>query len=136
MRLTLLAALLVSVAADVAAAQPIVTRAVPPQVVAGQYIVELQDGAPVDAVLRRYRLEPRARWRIVNGFAARMSDGTARRLMVDPLVKSVAPDLVVEASPRPAPRRVPDAMAVCALGTVAAAVPGVKVAVIDRGIDD
>lgn len=139
MRLTLLAALLiVSAWTDIAAAQSIVeaSRTAPPQVVAGQYIVELQAGASVETVLRRHRLTPRARWRIVNGFAALMSDVVARRLAMDPLVKSVAPDLIVEASPRTTQRRVPDAPAICPLGIAPVSGPGVKVAVIDSGIDD
>ncbi|MBI1734688.1 MAG: S8 family serine peptidase [Candidatus Rokubacteria bacterium] len=140
MRLTVLAALLVvSLGTDVASAQSVVgaSRTVPPQVVPGQYIVELQPGAAADTVLRRHRLAPRARWRIINGFAARMPDAAASRLAMDPLVKSVAPDLVVEASPRATTgRRVPDTPAICPLGVAPASAPGVKVAVLDTGIDD
>ena len=141
MRLTVLAALLVVlVGTDVATAQSIVeaSRTAPPQVVPGQFIVELQAGASVDTVVRRHRLALRARWRIINGFAARMSDAAASRLAMDPLVKSVAPDLIVEASPRATTaRRAPDAPGICPIGVAPAlSAPGVKVAVLDTGIDE
>ena len=139
MRLALLAALLfVSITADPAAAQSMVAamHAPPPQVVAGQYIVELQDGASADVVIRRHRLELRARWRVINGFSARMADVVARRLTMDPLVKSVAPDLVVEASTHVPRRRGVDTATACPIGAAPASGPDMKLAVIDSGIDD
>jgi subtilisin family serine protease len=139
MRLMLLAALfVVALGTEIAAAQSIVgsSRTAPPSVIPGQYIVELQAGVATETVVRRHRLTPRAQWRIINGFAARMSDVTARRLAMDPLVKSVAPDLIVEASPPTTRRRLPDMPAICPIGATPASAPGVKVAVIDSGIDD
>jgi subtilisin family serine protease len=139
MRLTVLAALFVVVLGDAAAAQSIVeaTRTTPPQVVPGQYIVELNADASIDTVARRHRLTPRARWRIINGFVARMSDSAASRLAMDPQVKSVAPDLVVEASPSPtATRRSADTPGTCPVGATPVSAHGVKVAIIDSGIDE
>jgi subtilisin family serine protease len=140
-----------------------------PQLIPGQFIVELHPGAPQDDVLRAHGLVARARWRIVNGFVARMSDAAANRLRSDPSVRSVSPDVVVSAFPKPpssggggggggkgkgggstSPPACPDTSA--ALSLVPEQVPtgvqrigaansplagaGVKVAVLDTGIDD
>ncbi len=127
-----------------------------PWVIVGQFIVELHPGAAQDAVLQAHGLAPLMRWHIINGFVAQMSDVAANRLAADPLVKSVRPDVVVEAFPKGgtggggggAPTTCPDGSGAM---TTPQQVPtgvrrigaaggttglGVNVAVIDTGIDD
>jgi subtilisin len=134
-----------------------------PRIIPGQFLVELQPGASQDAVLRGHGLAARARWQLVNGFVARMSDTAANRLRSDPSVKRVSPDLVIESFPKPPsggggkggkggssmpPSACPDTSDAVVLeqvptgvqrtggAGVASAGAGVKVAVIDTGIDD
>jgi len=105
-----------------------------------------------------------ARWQIVNGFVARMSEAAANRLRSDPFVRSVSPDLVVHAFPKPpsggggkgkgggstpppacpdtsgalslVPEQVPTGVQRIGGAGAALAGAGVKVAIIDTGIDD
>jgi hypothetical protein len=72
-----------------------------PQVIPGQFIVELHPGHSQDAVIQGHGLTPGQRWDIVNGFVAHMSDVAASRLRADGRVKLVAPDVVITAFPRP-----------------------------------
>lgn len=145
-------------AVNVAEAQRSAPGAAPsPQVIPGQFIVQLQPGASQDAVIRAHGLTPLARWQVINGFVARMSEVAANRLAADPLVKSVSPDLVVRAfapppgkgkpggsTPPPCPD-VSSAMStpqqiptgVQRIGAVGGTTGlGIKAAVIDTGIDD
>jgi len=136
-----------------------------PQVIPGQFIVELHPAVPQGAVLSAHGLVAHARWQIVNGFVARMSDAAANRLRSDPFVKSVSPDVVVQAFPKPpgaggggkgksggsapppgcpdtsgalslVPEQIPTGVQRIGAGGAALAGAGVKVAVIDTGIDD
>jgi subtilisin len=72
-----------------------------PEIIPDQYIVELHPGAPIDAVARGLGVAPAVRFRIINGFAARMSHAAATALSRDPRVKRVSPDVVVRAFARP-----------------------------------
>jgi subtilisin family serine protease len=136
-----------------------------PEVIPDQYIVELHHGASVDAVSRGHRVTPAVRFGIINGFAARMSHAVATALSRDPRVQRVSPDLVVRAYAKPSsppgknkngggsggggdtptcptpvlvtPEEIPAGVArIGAPGAWAATTGnGVKVAVIDTGID-
>jgi subtilisin family serine protease len=135
-----------------------------PQMIPGQFIVELHPGIPQDAVLRAHGLVARVRWQIVNGFVANMPDAAANGLRGDPFVRLVTPDVVVRAFARPPsggggkggkggggtpPPSCPDTSSALSLpeeiptgvqriGAAGAALAGagVKVAIIDTGIDD
>lgn len=72
-----------------------------PEVIPGQFIVELKAGVDRDAVINAHGLAAIFRYAIINGFAARMSDAAAARLAADPRVQAVSPDLVVHAFPKP-----------------------------------
>ena len=69
-----------------------------PEPIPGQYIVELHPGASADALLRAHGIAAIERWQIINGFVAHLPDAARARLSVDPTVRSVRPDLVVRAS--------------------------------------
>ena len=72
-----------------------------PQIIPDQYIVELHPGAPVDAVGRGHGVAPLVRFGIINGFVARMSHAAATALSRDPRVRRVSPDVVVHAVGKP-----------------------------------
>ncbi|MFQ5895137.1 MAG: S8 family serine peptidase [Nitrospinota bacterium] len=73
-----------------------------PEVIPGQYIVELKRGVGRDAFINAHRLAAFRRFTLINGFAARMSQRAANRLAADARVRSVSPDLVVHAFPKAA----------------------------------
>ena len=73
-----------------------------PEIIPDRYIVELHRGAPIDAVAHGHGVAPAVRFRIINGFAARMSHAAATALSRDPRVKRVSPDVVVRAFAKPA----------------------------------
>jgi subtilisin len=133
-----------------------------PEVIPGQFIVELRPDVDRDAFINEHRIATLHRYTLINGFAARMSRAVADRLAADARVRSVHPDLVVRAfatsSGRPGggggsggggsacpdtssamsdPQIVP--MGVSRIGASAAwsagRGAGVNVAVIDTGID-
>jgi subtilisin len=68
-----------------------------PEVIPGQFIVELKPGVDRDAFINKHRLAALHRYTVVNGFAARISQAVADRLAADAQVQSVHPDLVVRA---------------------------------------
>jgi hypothetical protein len=72
-----------------------------PQIIPGQYIVELHPGASVDAVGRGHGVVPAIRFGIINGFVARMSNAAATALSRDSRVRRVSPDVVVHAIGKP-----------------------------------
>lgn len=72
-----------------------------PEVIPGQYIVELKRGVGRDAFINEHRVAAFRRYSIINGFAARMSQQAADRLAANVRVRAVSPDLVVHASPKP-----------------------------------
>lgn len=139
------------------------TLGLPPTVavIPGQFIIELRAGVSGDDVLRQHGLTPIERYTIINGFAARMPEAVAERLARDGRVHAVTPDLVVSAfaSRRAASSAVSTSTGNCAvtaadmpvfaseaqagvqrIGAPSAWVAGktgagVKVAVIDTGID-
>ncbi|MFQ5894264.1 MAG: S8 family serine peptidase [Nitrospinota bacterium] len=98
----------------------------------GQYIVELKRGVGRDAFINARGLAAFRRYTIINGFAARMSQQAADRLAANPRVLSVTPDLVVHAF---APEVVPTGVSRIGANPGSATGAGVKVAVIDTGID-
>jgi subtilisin len=133
-----------------------------PEVITGQFIVELRPGVDRDAFINKHRLAALHRYTLMNGFATRMPQAVADRLAADAKVRSVHPDLVVRAFAKPSgppgggggsggggsacpdtssarsdPQIIPTgvsrigASSAWAGGTGA----GVKVAVIDTGID-
>lgn len=133
-----------------------------PHEIPGQYIVELKPGVDPDVVSRAHGVAPLHRYTIINGFAARMPDRVVQRLAADGRVEAISADLVVHAFIRPpatpapgtgrsgrdagaalSPTEVltPEAQAgVRRIGAEAAWAKGykgtgVKVAVIDTGID-
>jgi subtilisin len=137
----------------------------PSHVIPGQFLVELQPGASQNAVLQAHGLVAAARWQLVNGFVAHMSDTAASRLRHDPLVRMVTPDVIVQAFPKappsgggkggkgggstpPAtcpdtsgalllsPQQIPTGVRRINAAGAALAGAGAKVAVIDTGIDD
>jgi subtilisin len=145
--------------AGAADAQPLaVPRPGGGEVITGQFIVELQPAVGRNAFVTGQGLAPSVDYTIINGFTARMSPEQAARLAADPQVRRISPDLVVRALVRPTravhrpsigpcavPRNLPvlrpeapagvrriGAPAAWARGTTGA---GVKVAVIDTGID-
>ena len=71
------------------------------EIIPDQYIVELHPGASVDAVARGHGAAPAARFRVINGFVARMSHAAAAALSHDPRVRRVSPDVVVRAYAKP-----------------------------------
>ena len=73
-----------------------------PEVIPGQYIVELKRGVGRDAFINEHRAAPLHRYELIDGFAARMSQKAAARLAADARVRSVSQDLVVHAFPRAA----------------------------------
>lgn len=73
-----------------------------PEIIPDRYIVELHPGAPIDAVARTHGVAPHGRFGIINGFVAHMSHGAATALSHDPRVRQVSPDVVVRAYAKPA----------------------------------
>jgi subtilisin len=116
-----------------------------PEVVPGQFIVELRPGVDRDAFINEHRVAALHRYTLINGFAARMSRAVADRLAADPRVRLVHPDLVVRTFAKPSGppsggvgsegggSTCPDTSSASAWATGTGA--GVKVAVIDTGID-
>lgn len=130
-------------------------------VISGQFIVELSLGVDLATFIGEQGFTPLFRYTIINGFAARMAQTVADRLAGDARVRAVSPDLVVHAFPKPPgspgggngggtgctvtaaemPVFDPEAQAgVRRIGAPAAWAQGktgsgVKVAVIDTGID-
>jgi hypothetical protein len=84
-----------------ASAQPGSSPLAAPEVIPGQFIVELKPAVGPDAVIREHGLAPFFRYGIIPGFAAKMPKGLANRLAADPRVRVVSPDLVVRAFNRP-----------------------------------
>ncbi len=76
-----------------------------PEVIPGQFIVELKPGVGRDAFIKEHRIAAfylyGIIYGIIHGFAARMSQRAADRLVGNMRVRSVSPDLVVHASPKP-----------------------------------
>jgi subtilisin len=124
------------------------------QQIPGQFIVELKPGIDRDAFLGLHGIGPIFRYNIIHGFAARLPAPLLQRLQADPRVAAISPDIVVSAFDRPARAgRVgssattatdvldPEAQTgVRRIGADLAASmgftgSGVKVAVIDTGID-
>lgn len=130
------------------------------QVIPGQFIVELGPGIDADRVIADHGVTVLVRYTIIHGFAARLSDAAVQRLAADARVAAITPDLVirafvrppaVEASAAPAPgctvtgadmpvfdvEAPPGVRRIGAEGAWAAGKTGagVKVAVIDTGID-
>jgi subtilisin len=132
------------------------------EVIPGQFIVELRPEVERDVFIDKHRLAALHRYTLINGFAARMSQAVADRLAADAQVQAVHPDLVVHAfangfgrpgggggsgggdsacpdpsSAKSVPQVVPTGVsrigASSAWATRTGA--GVKVAVIDTGID-
>ncbi len=132
-----------------------------PEVIPGQFIVELRPGVNRDAFINEHRVAAFHHYTLINGFAARMSQTAADRLAADARVRSVHPDLVVRAFAKPSapgggggnsgggstcpdtssamsdPQIVPTGIS--RIGASSASTTGtgagVKVAVIDTGID-
>ena len=73
-----------------------------PEIIPDRYIVELHPGAGVDAVARTHGVAPTVRFKIINGFVAHMSHAAATALSRDPRVRRVSPDVVVRAYAKPA----------------------------------
>ena len=80
---------------------PLPTPPGKPEVIPGQYIVELKPWVRRDAFINEHRIAAFYRYGIINGFAARMSQQAADRLAANVRIRSVSPDLVVRASPKP-----------------------------------
>jgi subtilisin family serine protease len=80
---------------------PVPPPGIKPEVIPGQYIVELKRGVGRDAFINEHRVAAFRRYTIINGFAARMSQQAADRLASRARVRSVTPDLVVHAFPKP-----------------------------------
>ena len=72
-----------------------------PEIIPDRYIVELHPGTSVDAVARAHGVPPLARFGIINGFLAHMSQAAAAALAHDPRVRRVSPDVVVHAFAKP-----------------------------------
>lgn len=72
-----------------------------PDVIPGQFIVELKPRVGRDAFIQEHGIAAFHRYGIIHGFAARMSQRAADRLAANVHVRSVSPDLVVHASPKP-----------------------------------
>jgi len=72
-----------------------------PEIIPDRYIVELHPGHAVDAVAHGHGVSPTARFRIINGFVAHMSHAAATALSHDPRVRRVSPDVVVRAYAKP-----------------------------------
>ncbi len=134
-----------------------------PEVIPGQFVVELRPGVDRDIFINKHRLAAFHRYTLLNGFAARIPQAVADRLAADAQVRSVHPDLVVRAFAKPSgppsgggrsgsgdstcPPDTPDTMpepqviptGVSRVGAdsawTAGTGAGVKVAVIDTGID-
>ncbi|ROP41148.1 S8 family serine peptidase [Saccharothrix texasensis] len=80
------------------AAEPQIRDVGGPTAVPGSYIVVLKDGAGVDVAAAKVGARVTHRYRsALNGFAATMSEGAAKRLAADPAVAYVAQDQRVEA---------------------------------------
>ena len=137
-----------------------------PQIIPGQFIVELHPGESQDALIRAHGLVTSQRWQLVNAFVAHMPEAAANQLRADARVKRVAPDVVITAFPKPPgggggkgggkpggsvpPGPCPDPTAAKSVAAIvptgvqrigATAAPtgdatGVNVAIIDTGIDD
>jgi subtilisin family serine protease len=131
------------------------------EIIPDRYIVELHPGATVDAVAHGHGVTPAVRFGVLHGFAAHMSHAAATALSHDARVRRVSPDVVVRAYAKPASppgkpkgggspapacptplpvtaEQVPTGVARIAASTAWAAGhkgDGVKVAVIDTGID-
>jgi subtilisin family serine protease len=82
-------------------AQPAPGPASAPEIVPDQFIVELNPAIGPDAVIRDHGLVPVFKYGIIRGFAAKMPRGLARRVAADPRVHAVSPDLVVRTFVRP-----------------------------------
>ncbi|MFQ5962283.1 MAG: S8 family serine peptidase [Candidatus Methylomirabilales bacterium] len=80
---------------------PVPPPGIEPEVIPGQYIVELKRAVERDAFINEHRVAAFRRYTIINGFAARMSERAAIRLAANVRIRSVSPDLVVHASPKP-----------------------------------
>jgi subtilisin len=72
-----------------------------PEIIPDRYIVELHPGASADAVARGHGVASVARFGIIHGFLAHMSHASANALSRDPRVRRVSPDLVVRAYAKP-----------------------------------
>jgi len=72
-----------------------------PEVIPGQFIVELRPGVDRDAFINEHRAAAFHHYTLINGFAAQMSRAAADRLAADAQVRSVHADLVVRAFAKP-----------------------------------
>lgn len=124
------------------------------RVVPDQYIVVLQEGASVPGFAVGHGLAPFLRYSIINGFAAHIPADKLDRVIGDGRVASIEPDLVVRAFPKPdkppgqdkkgggddppppPPQETPTGYDRSDADLNSNTGAGVKVAVIDTGIDD
>src|SRR5947209_16012903 len=124
------------------------------QEIPGQFIVELKPGVDRDAFIALHGVAPIFTYDIIHGFAARLPAPLLQRLQADARVAAIGPDLVVTTFERPSASAPVTSSATSAYdvftpeaqtgvrrigGDVAAhngfQGAGVKVAVIDTGID-
>jgi subtilisin len=116
--------------------------AVGAQPTTGRWIVQLRDGVQTAGVSRQARDslgigQTQQFSRLLNGFAARLTDGQRRALLADPRVKAVVPDLPVKAAADPATQVQPGVKRVGAPANAdrAAGKLDVDIAILDTGID-